>query len=119
MAQLEKHFKGGDKSPKPDGVHSKISLPYDSLRRVYAFVIMKADTEGLIDLVCLGKTKLIEYIKTQPKIKASGNTIYQTIKTGYKEEYAFNFEGNYAKAIKDFKPDYDYAMTIFKDIYPD
>ena len=93
--------------------------PCKSLRRVYAFIIVEAHSKKIIDVLAMGRTGLIKYIEETPQIDASGNTVCNTVIGGskkYPKEKAFiNY---FHEMARTFSSDYDYAMTLFKEVYP-
>lgn len=92
--------------------------PYESLRRVYAFILVEAHNRKLIDVLSMGQSGLIDYISQNPKIEISGNTVSTTILYGskkYPKEKAFI--SYYPQMAKLFTPDYGYAMTIFQKVF--
>ena len=102
----------------PEDIKNQAPEPekeYISLRRVYSFILAIAFHKGHSEIQDLGKRDFENYISKMFPDAKSPATIYQTVRSTYKNEsnfllYTSEMEKNYCK-------DYDYAMKIFNNYF--
>lgn len=101
------HKRKMEKSPKE----------YKSLRRVYSFILAEAYHKGHAKISSMGKKDFKTYVSELFNDSEKVNSVYQTVRSTYKEES--NFLNFFSEMKGIYSPDYQYAMKIYKKYFPE